>query len=63
MENKVSLPESCEKCNSKRIKVSQYYNDYYFCKDCKDGGPLMTKKESESDKLLKEFEQMLNDNY
>ena len=63
MENRDKLPPNCDKCNSKRIKISQYYNDYYYCLDCKDGGPLLSEKDIQTDKLLKEFEQMLNDNF
>lgn len=42
---KRKLPDNCSHCQSKSIKVSSCYPNYYFCLDCKDGGPLLVKKE------------------
>jgi hypothetical protein len=60
-DTKLCLPDNCEICGSKRVKISEYYKNYYFCLDCKDGKELKShlKLSKSSEDLLREFEAML----
>ena len=62
MDRKLVLPKICEHCSSENIKQSFHYREYYFCRDCKDGGKMLDDKKVKDEELLKEFEKMLEDN-